>query len=209
MCQTLIQTSKTATCAVFSYNKLLPCNRCIWGISPSKLWPKMFWIMAFSVVLEKRWSLNNLRIQWCWGWLGCWRSADVQLASYKVWQSAKEGFHLLNCEQRLMWVNDSIQTVYTEAILCIHYIFLSHMLTTVRTLQGQYWQPKRQSSVSRVNVKGAMCILWMYDHFWKVYPHYLLCKRWWLGLKRVFTYTKHILHFIRLSRFSWTLHCIL
>lgn len=133
LCRLLVQQTST----------LQQVHLCIWGISPSKLWLKMFWIMAFSVVLEKRWSWNYLRIQWCWGWLWCWRSADVQLASCIVWQSAKEGFHLLNCEQRLLWVNDSIQTVYTEAILCIHYIFLSHMLTTVRTLQGQYWQTRK------------------------------------------------------------------
>lgn len=69
---------------ICNFYKLLPCSRCIWGISPPKLWLKMFWITAILMVLEKRWSRNSLRIQWCWGWLGCWRSADIQLASYKV-----------------------------------------------------------------------------------------------------------------------------
>lgn len=48
-------------------------------------------------------------------------------------------------------------------------------------------------------LKGAMCIQWMYGHFWKVHLHYALWKRWWLELIATFRYTKNILHFIRLQ----------
>lgn len=143
MCQ---KTLRTATCAVFSYNKVLPSNRCIWETPLPKLWMKAFlnscWgLEGLGERAKQEYDIMVLRFA---GMLEDCRCpallVQTVLPSYGcIW--GLKGFPFLNCEWRFLGgYRQHPDCLYWSYTLIPSHFFQSHMETTVRTLQGQYWR---------------------------------------------------------------------